>query len=147
MRGAWLVPVALCVLLAGCSQQSSPQPSTNTRQQGAGLAQQNSGVAQAGTSPADPAPVPNMVGTWTSDSTMNAGGMSIPAHTTAIFKADGTVSVDSKSDDAGELFSASGTWQLLADGKTMRAKLEDTPSVGTLQGNQLVWLNLTWTRH
>jgi hypothetical protein len=139
MRGAWLVPIALCALLAGCAPPSGSQPAASSAPSTAGVAQPTTGLAQ-------PVPASRVPGTWTTSSTMKISGLSVPASTTAVFKADGTVSIDSESANVGQLFGASGTWKLAPDGVTIQAVIEDTPSSGTLNGNQLIWLNMTWTR-
>jgi hypothetical protein len=125
LRGSWLIPVVLCVLLLGCAPQT-PEGSRGET--------------------ASPTPAQSVVGSWGAETTMTIGGALIPASTSAVFEANGTLSLTASSPALGELFSGTGTWRLMPDGKTVQVSVEDATSTATLSGDRLLWRGSVWSR-
>jgi hypothetical protein len=156
VRGAWLVPIMLCGLLAGCTSPSSVQP----QPQGAEQPAPQSPVQPAPqspaptttqepvqpTSPTKPSTQTSVVGTWETKTTFPLAGTQVPATNVATFKADGTVVLTATSADIGELFSEDGTWAATPDGQAVQVKLADAVSTATFSGDKLVWIRSTWTK-
>jgi hypothetical protein len=125
LPGVRLIPIVLCVLLLGCAPQTPAGPRGET---------------------APPAPIQSVVGSWGADTTVTVGGLSIPASTSAVFGANGTLSLTATSPGFGELFSGTGTWRLMPDGKTIQVSVEDATSTATFSGDSLVWRSSVWSR-
>jgi hypothetical protein len=148
VRGAWLVPIMLCGLLAGCTSPSSVQP----QPQGAAQPAPQSSVPATPQEPVQPTPTTtpstrtSVVGTWVTKTTFPLAGQQVPATNVATFKADGTVVLTATSAEIGELFSEPGTWAAAADGRSVQIKMADAVSMATFDGDRLVWIRSTWTK-
>ena len=125
LRGFRLIPIALCVLLVGCA----PQPPVKSPGQ-----------------TESPAPAQSVVGSWGAETTITVGSALIPASTSAVFRADGTLSFTATSPALGELFNGTGTWRLMPDGKTIQISVEDATSTATFSEDRLLWRSSVWSR-